>query len=263
MQYIYSQGVTFLNGVTSMLQAKYYAEPQTSAESSARWADPLTKACNVVKGLDPMTKPLTGHVASAGYHERRATHYPKDPEVTRQKRIENQESVDAKVARLKVDLEKGLHAKAEGLAKAQIIQMWPDLVDAMRMSIASGQTNPTLPTQIFSAPANMNLDREPQADQAPHSSPFVSFKFAGQGTSPAEINALTVIIITATTCRHLFPWYDFVVPISKSSGHTCFAGEHPVHSPSHGERPTSGSCSRYYRFAQIKNYTQRFVARQF
>lgn len=53
-----------------MLQTEYYAEPQTSIESSARWANQLTKACNVVKGKDSLTKLLTSHVADVGYHER-------------------------------------------------------------------------------------------------------------------------------------------------------------------------------------------------
>lgn len=176
------------------MQRKHHAEPQSSQESSARWDDPLNRSINEALGKDPLAKPAHGRVNGAGVNAKWETYYPEDRELARQRRRAGRATLETKIAEMREEMAKEIEVKAKAMAKAQVQEMWPDLIEAVKLSLASGQTVPP-PGAVTSAPANVNLEKEPRPD-ALHSSPSVSFM--GHRSSTADIDALTVSVAGST-----------------------------------------------------------------
>ncbi|KAE8784031.1 hypothetical protein D1007_42391 [Hordeum vulgare] len=161
------------------LLRQYHVESQSSqeSESSARWDDPLNRSINVVLGRDPKTRPASGRVNGVGVNEKWDTHYPEDRELARQRRRASRASFESRLAgmreELKEEMREEIEVKAKAMATAQVMEMWPDLIEAVKQSLASGQTAPP-PSAVTLAPANVILEKEPRPG-AHHSSHSVCF----------------------------------------------------------------------------------------
>ena len=155
-------------------------ESQSSqeSESSARWDDPLNRSINVVLGKDPKTRPAYGRVNGVGINEKWDTHYPEDREVARQRRRAGRASFESRLAgmreELKEEMREEVEVKAKAMATAQVMEMWPDLIEAVKRSLASGQTAPPS-SSVTLAPANVILEKEPRpgAHHSSRSAPFM------------------------------------------------------------------------------------------
>ncbi|XP_044366706.1 uncharacterized protein [Triticum aestivum] len=149
------------------LLRQYHVESQSSQESecSARWDDPLNRSINVVLGKDPKTRPAYGRVNGVGINEKWDTHYPEDREVARQRRRAGRASFESRLAgmreELKEEMREEVEVKAKAMATAQVMEMWPDLVEAVKRSLASGQTAPPSSSATL-APGNAILEKEPR-----------------------------------------------------------------------------------------------------
>lgn len=153
------------------------AQSSQESESSARWDDPLNRSINVVLGKDPKTRPASGRVNGVGLNEKWDTHYPEDRELARQRRRAGRANFESKLAGMKEELREEMREevemKAKAMATAQVMEMWPDLIEAVKHSLASGQTAPP-PSAATLAPANAILEKEPRPG-AHHGSHSVSF----------------------------------------------------------------------------------------
>ena len=120
----------------------------------ARWDDPLNRSINVVLGKDPKTRPAYGRVNGVGINEKWDTHYPEDRELARQRRRAGRASFESRLAgmreELKEEMREEVEVKAKAMATAQVMEMWPDLIEAVKRSLASGQTAP--PSSSVSSP---------------------------------------------------------------------------------------------------------------
>ncbi|VAH99873.1 unnamed protein product [Triticum turgidum subsp. durum] len=162
------------------LLRQYHVESQSSqeSESSARWDDPLNRSINVVLGKDPKTRPAYGRVNGVGLNEKWDRHYPEDRELARQRRRAGRASFESRLAgmreELKEEMREEVEVKAKAMATAQVMEMWPDLIEAVKQSLASGQTAPPSST-VTLAPANVILEKEPHpgAHHSSHSVPFM------------------------------------------------------------------------------------------
>ncbi|KAM3206169.1 hypothetical protein ACQJBY_061691 [Aegilops geniculata] len=148
------------------LLRQYHVESQSSqeSESSARWDDPLNRSINVVLGKDPKTRPAYGRVNGVGLNEKWDTHYPEDRELARQRRRAGRASFESRLAgmreELKEEMREEVEVKAKAMATAQVMEMWPDLIEAVKRSLASGQTAAPS-SSVTLAPANVTLEKEP------------------------------------------------------------------------------------------------------
>ncbi|XP_037456799.1 uncharacterized protein LOC119327816 isoform X3 [Triticum dicoccoides] len=162
------------------LLRQYHVESQSSqeSESSARWDDPLNRSINVVLGKDPKTRPAYGRVNGVGLNEKWDTHYPEDRELARQRRRAGRASFESRLAgmreELKEEMREEVEVKAKAMATAQVMEMWPDLIEAVKRSLASGQTAPPS-SSVTLAPANVILEKEPRpgAHHSSRSAPFM------------------------------------------------------------------------------------------
>ncbi|KAM3196815.1 hypothetical protein ACQJBY_072489 [Aegilops geniculata] len=162
------------------LLRQYHVESQSSQESecSARWDDPLNRSINVVLGKDPKTRPAYGRVNGVGLNEKWDTHYPEDRELARQRRRAGRGSFESRLAgmreELKEEMREEVEVKAKAMATAQVMEMWPDLIEAVKRSLASGQTAPPS-SAVTLAPANVILEKEPLpgAHHSSRSAPFM------------------------------------------------------------------------------------------
>ncbi|XP_044437073.1 uncharacterized protein [Triticum aestivum] len=161
------------------LLRQYHVESQSSqeSESSARWDDPLNRSINVVLGKDPKTRPAYGRVNGVGLNGKWDTHYPEDRELARQRRRAGRASFESRLAgmreELKEEMREEVEVKAKAMATAQVMEMWPDLIEAVKRSLASGQTAAPS-SSVTLAPANVILEKEPRPG-AHHSSRSVPF----------------------------------------------------------------------------------------